>query len=64
MLQLNKLYTHYKNQEKYLTINFCKIQENDSWVEAIIYKPYKHSDNCEELFVRTVKEFEEKFKAI
>jgi hypothetical protein len=64
MLLLNKLYTHYKNQEKYLTINFCKIQENDSWVDAIIYKPYKHPDNCEELFVRTVKEFEEKFKAI
>ena len=34
-----------------------KIQENDFWVDAIIYKP----NDCEELFVRTTKEFENKF---
>ena len=61
MLQLNKLYTHYKYQNKYLTINFCKIQENDNWVDPIIYRPFEHSDGCEELFVRTQKEFLEKF---
>jgi hypothetical protein len=57
MIQLNQTYTHYKNKESYITINFCKIQENDIWVKAVIYKP----DNCEELFVREYKEFEEKF---
>ena len=61
MLKLNQLYIHYKNKEKYLTINFCKIQENNNWVEAIIYKPFNHADNCDELFVRTTKEFQEKF---
>jgi len=57
MLQLNQTYTHYKNKELYITINFCKIQENDIWVKAVIYKPA----DCDELFVREYKEFEEKF---
>ena len=57
MLILNTTYIHYKNNKSYITINFCKIQENDTWVEEIIYKP----NDCEELFVRTCKEFEEKF---
>ena len=57
MLKLNQTYTHYKNKQFYITINFCKIQENDIWVKAVIYKP----DDCEELFVREYKEFEEKF---
>jgi hypothetical protein len=57
MLELNKTYTHYKNKKQYIPLNFCKIQENDTWVKAIIYKPF----DCEELFVRTCKEFEEKF---
>lgn len=57
MLELNQTYTHYKNKESYITIDFCKIQENDIWVKAVIYKPV----DCEELFVRAYKEFEEKF---
>ena len=57
MLHLNQTYTHYKNKESYITINFCKIQENDIWVKAVIYKPA----DVEELFVRAYKEFEEKF---
>lgn len=58
MIELNKTYIHYKNKKSYITVNFCKIQENDIWTKAIIYKP-KESD---ELFVRTYKEFEEKFE--
>ncbi|MBP7742379.1 MAG: DUF1653 domain-containing protein [Aliarcobacter sp.] len=57
MIELNTTYTHYKNKEFYTTINFCKIQENDLWVKAIIYKP----NDCEELFVRSYQEFQEKF---
>jgi hypothetical protein len=57
MLLLNTTYIHYKNKKSYITINFCKIQKNDTWVDAIIYKPI----DCEELFVRTCEEFEEKF---
>ncbi|MBU3014452.1 DUF1653 domain-containing protein [Poseidonibacter lekithochrous] len=57
MVQLNQTYIHYKNKESYITINFCKIQENDIWVKAVIYKPA----DCDELFVREYKEFEEKF---
>ena len=57
MIKLNKTYIHYKNKKSYITIQFCKIQENDIWVDAVIYKP----EDCEELFVRTKKEFEEKF---
>ena len=57
MIELNKTYIHYKNKKSYITINFCKIQENDVWVKAVIYKP----DDCDELFVRTYEEFQEKF---
>ena len=57
MIELNKTYIHYKNKNQYTPINFCKIQENNIWVEAVIYKP----NDCDELFVRTYKEFEEKF---
>ena len=57
MIKLNQTYTHYKNKQSYITIKFCKIQENDIWVKAVIYKP----DDCDELFVREYKEFEEKF---
>lgn len=57
MIELNQNYKHYKNQETYIPLNFCKIQENDIWVKAVIYKP----ESCDELFVRAYKEFEEKF---
>jgi len=57
MIQINQTYTHYKNKESYITIDFCKIQENDIWVKAVIYKPADE----EKLFVREYKEFEEKF---
>lgn len=58
MIKLNQEYTHYKNKQSYITIDFCKIQENDLWVKAVIYKP-KDEDG---LFVRTINEFQEKFK--
>ncbi len=52
----NHQYIHYKNGLSYTPINQCKIQENDIWIEAIIYKT-----QSEELFVRSLKEFQEKF---
>ena len=57
MIELNKTYIHYKNKKLYTPLSFCKIQENDIWVKAVIYKP----NDCEELFVRNYKEFKEKF---
>ena len=57
LLQINLTYTHYKNKQSYQIIDFCKIQENDIWIEAVIYKPIE----CNELFVRSKKEFDEKF---
>lgn len=57
MLELNKTYTHYKNKQNYIPLDYCKIQENDLWVKAVIYKP----QNEDGLFVRSLKEFQEKF---
>ena len=57
MIKLNTTYIHYKNNKLYTPINFCKVQENDIWIEAVIYKPI----DCEELFVRSYKEFISKF---
>ncbi|NQY20516.1 MAG: DUF1653 domain-containing protein [Campylobacteraceae bacterium] len=58
MLKINQTYKHYKNKESYIIKDFCKIQENDVWVNAIIYTP----KNEDKLFVRSEKEFIEKFK--
>ncbi|AXH15896.1 DUF1653 domain-containing protein [Malaciobacter mytili] len=55
-LQLHKEYIHYKNLKTYIPINFCKIQENDTWVEAILYKA-----DDESLYVRSKAEFIKKF---
>ena len=52
----NEKYIHYKNGLTYIPIDRCKIQENDIWVEAIIYKTAS-----QELFVRSEDEFKEKF---
>lgn len=61
MINQHGIFQHYKNGKKYLIENFCKIQENDVWVEAVIYH---HIDNDEFLYVRSLKEFEEKFKDV
>lgn len=55
-IKFNKEYIHYKNKKSYIPIDICKIQENDTWIEAIIYKA--DDDN---LYVRSKKEFIEKF---
>ena len=52
------IYTHYKNNKDYHIIDYCSIQENDIWVTGLIYKQV--GGNI--LFVRSEKEFEEKFK--
>jgi hypothetical protein len=57
MIELNTTYTHYKNNKLYIPINFCKIQEDNIWIDAVIYKPI----DSEELFVRSSKEFISKF---
>ena len=56
----NTIYKHYKNNHSYEVIDFCKIQENDLWVKAVIYKP----TDCDELFVRSLNEFQEKFTIV
>ena len=60
MIKLNQKYQHYKNKQSYITIDFCKIQENDEWVKAVIYRP----ENEDGLFVRFYTEFEEKFTLV
>ena len=55
-IEFNKTYIHYKNGLTYIPIDKCKIQENDIWVEAVLYKT-----QSQELFVRSKKEFIEKF---
>lgn len=59
MITLHSLYNHYKNGKTYETVYFCKIQINDVWEEAILYK------NDEGLyFARTIDDFTQKFKKI
>ncbi|RXJ86309.1 DUF1653 domain-containing protein [Arcobacter sp. CECT 8985] len=55
-IKLHKKYIHYKNLKTYIPINICKIQKNDIWIEAIIYKA-----DDESLYVRDKEEFLKKF---
>ena len=61
ILRPGSIFYHYKNLKLYEYLGPCKIQENDEWVEAVIYKEYKSLVDSG-LFVRTKKEFLEKFK--
>ena len=60
-LEPGSIFYHYKNLKLYEYLGPCKIQENGKWVEAVIYKEYKSRVDSG-LFVRTKKEFLEKFK--
>ena len=52
------IYTHYKNDKDYFIVDYCAIQENDIWITAILYKEVDGNV----LFVRSEKEFDEKFR--
>ena len=60
-LEKGSIFYHYKNLKLYEYLGPCKIQENNEWIEAVIYKEYKSLVDSG-LFVRTKKEFLEKFK--
>lgn len=55
-----KLYKHYRNGKLYEIVDRCIIQENDEWVEAVIYRCHTHTMK----FCRNKKEFEDKFKEV
>lgn len=58
-----QIYEHYKNGYRYIIVDRCKIQDSNEWIDAIIYKefiPKQEIDTCK--FVRSEKEFREKFK--
>jgi len=54
-----EVYIHYINGKEYLVENFCKIQVDNAWVDAVIYKENKSNDN--NLYVRPEYEFLVKF---
>ena len=53
-------YTHYKKKGEYYVVDYCMIQENDKWVEGIVYMAVGSNKKL----VRSEVEFEEKFKLI
>jgi len=53
-----KLYKHYRNGKKYIITGKCMVQESLQWVDAVIYR----WEGGEQLFVRSLEEFIEKFK--
>lgn len=61
---MKTIYIHYNNGVQYQIIDFCKIQQNDEWVDAYIYEQYPHIAGVHNMkFVRSVTEFNAKFKA-
>lgn len=57
MIKLNTEYIHYRNKKSYITLNYCKMQTNNIWLDSIIYKNEEG-----EIFVRELSDFENKFK--
>ena len=55
----NEIYFHYKNKKSYIVLDFGKIQEDDKWAKAVIYK--EHDKDKKEKYIRTFSEFSEKF---
>ena len=61
MIELNTLYKHYKTGNDYLTLQFCKMQQNNQWLNAVIYKA-SYDDGM--VYVRELKDFEDKFAKV
>lgn len=55
-----KTYQHYKNKKFYEIVDTCLIQENDRWIEAVIYRRATY----EMKFCRSLKEFNLKFNLV
>lgn len=55
-----ELYKHYKNGKLYEIIDYCLIQEEDKWCEAIIYRRYNFAPK----FCRSLEEFMNKFELV
>lgn len=53
-----KLYRHYRNKNFYEIVDYCMIQENNQWVDAVIYRRHTYDKK----FCRSEVEFFEKFK--
>ena len=64
-----EIFYHYKNLKSYIILGFCKLQEKNIWIEAVLYsdfEAYKQAENKQEVekFTRTLKEFKIKFKKL
>lgn len=59
---MKHIYTHYKNGLQYQVIDRCKLQIDSVWVHAYIYVQFpKVAGIHNEKYVRSIKEFHEKF---
>ncbi len=55
-----ELYRHYNNKQLYEIVDYCLIQENDMWCEAVIYQRHSFAPK----FCRSAEEFFNKFKLV
>lgn len=68
-LNVGSIFYHINNEHPYIILGTCKIQENSTWVNAILYAnldAYKEAVNKYkvEKFVRSEDEFRLKFKML
>jgi hypothetical protein len=56
--KIGEIFKHYKNKKEYIVVDNCKMQINDKWEYAILYK--ENNEN-KQLYVRERKEFIKKF---
>jgi len=56
-VEIGKIYKHYYKNNEYFVLDFCQIQINDEWKDAVIYQKI----NSDKKFVRELEEFRNKF---
>lgn len=61
MIDSNHTYRHYRNGKDYVAISLCKMQQNNEWLQAVIYRP-AYDDGM--VYVRELKDFLEKFTKV
>ena len=54
------IYKHYKKEGEYYVVDYCMIQENDKWVEGVIYMTVGSNKK----FVRSEVEWDSKFRVV
>ena len=62
LVKLERVYKHYKNNEFYITLEYCYSQDaNGQWEQGVVYRRLNDNNYGAMKFHRTCLEFSQKF---